>query len=256
MSCHRRRLLLSACSFIVCAAVVRPRHAEAAEPASVVTVPASVVTVQADPEGESFEEPPPPESLSIAMQWALEPPRAPSPECDGCLRLTTTPRGPRPPVHSYVFTEVAGATADVRGGYGGHILAKHVLLGGGGFGLVRYRPLAPADGMEVNAQRDSLGVGGLFGALLPLPHAMIRPVAALFMGVGNLRYKIDSGEPYPETKVFVVAPQFTLEAETTNLTRIGVGASYRVIGGSPIAEQLTRNVSGPTAFGFVLFGFR
>lgn len=206
---------------------------------------------------DTYDGPTPTELPSIAMQWATAPqPVVTSPECDGCMRLTTTPRGPRPPVHSYVFTEVAGDTANVRGGYGGHIVAEHLLLGGGGFGLARHKNLATADGVPAHAQRDSLGTGGFFGAVLPLPHAVVQPIAGLFVGLGNLSYKIDATEPLPAEKVFVLAPQLTIEAETANLTRLGIGASYRVVEGAAIAKQLSQDVTGPTVFGFVLFGYR
>ena len=172
------------------------------------------------------------------------------------MRLTTTPRGPRPPRHAYVFTEVAGSTSNLRGGYGGQLVGESVLLGGGGFGLARHRSLAAAEGPVAAAQRDSLGVGGFFGALLPFPHSVVQPIAGVFVGVGNLRYKIDSTEPYPAAKVFVVAPQITFEAEPANLARFGVGASYRAVEGSAIARQLTRDVSGPSVFGFVELTYR
>jgi hypothetical protein len=232
---------------IASAALLLPHGAHALEPTAV-----EIAQVELS---DAFDAPLAPEQRSIATQWATAPMVARSPECDGCLRLTTTPRAPRPPVHSYVFTELAGGSSDVRGGYGGHVLAERLLLGGGGFGLARLLPLSIADGVPANAQRDALGAGGFFGALL-LPRALMQPVASLFVGVGNLRYKIDATEPYPAAKVLIVAPQFTLEAETVNQTRFGVGANYRVVEGSPIARQLTRDVAGPSVFGFVLFGFR
>jgi hypothetical protein len=214
--------------------------------------------VQVDLGSEEYEPPTPLEPRSIATIWATAPPAPPrSPECDGCMRLTTTPRVPRPPIHAYVFTEVAGADdSAIRGGYGGHVVAERLLLGGGGFGLARHLPLGPATGTEAGAQRDSLGAGGFFGALFPFPHWDVQPIAGVFVGLGNLTYKLDATQPYPGTQVFVIAPQLTLEAQTSNLTRFGIGASYRAIEGSDLANRLTEDVSGPTGFAFILFGYR
>ncbi len=76
------------------------------------------------------------------------------------------------------------------------------------------------------------------------------------MGLGNVGYRTGPTRPYPSTQVLIVAPQLTLEAEARDSTRFGVGASYRVVEGSSMANQLTRDVTGTTVFGFVLFGYR
>ena len=128
------------------------------------------------------------------------------------MRLTTTPRKPRGPIHSYVFTEVAGPSSRIRGGYGGHIVAEHVLLGGGGFGLARELPLEETEGARATPQRDSLGAGGFFGAVLPFPRAPVQPIGGVFMGLGNVGYRTGPTRPYPSTQVLIVAPQLTLEA--------------------------------------------
>jgi hypothetical protein len=194
---------------------------------------------------------------SIERWWVASAPNpTQSRECDGCMRLKTTPRRERPPVHVYVFTEVANDASLVRGGYGGHVVGDHFLVGGGGFGLTRLRPLGPARGTEAGAQRDSLGAGGFFGGFFPVPKSVVQPTAGVFIGLGNLSYKLDSTQPYPTTKVFIVAPQVTVEAKASDSMRFGVGASYRVLQGSDLADRLTRDVDGPSGFAYALFGYR
>jgi hypothetical protein len=194
---------------------------------------------------------------SIERWWVASAPKpAPKRECDGCMRLKTTPRRERPPVHVYVFTEVADDASLVRGGYGGHVVGDHFLVGGGGFGLTRLRPLEPARAIEAGPQRDSLGAGGFFGEVFPFPKSVVQPAAGVFVGLGNLSYKVDSTQPYPTTKLFVVAPQVTVEAKASDSIRFGVGASYRVLQGSDVADRLTRDVDGPSGFAFALFGYR
>jgi len=176
------------------------------------------------------------------------------PSCTHCWRAP--PRiVEKPRIASYVFTELAGQAAVVRGGYGGQTLAKRFLVGGGGFGLANDYPMGPAvAGMK--AERQSLGAGGFFGAFRPFPQALVQPSVGAFIGFGNVAYQLSGVMPYPTTKVFVAAPQVSIDTVASDMVRLSVGASYRVVAGSALANGLTRDVTGLSGLGAVTIGRR
>ncbi len=151
-----------------------------------------------------------------------------------------------PRVDSFVGIEPAGTAGVLEEAYGGQRATDWLVIGGGGFGFRDESPQHPRSTADVVPRRFSLGTGGGYAAFDPLPRSAVKPVAAVFAGVGHVGYDVRGALPVLDEKMYVVSPEAGLAATPSKNVRIDARAIGRFFFGSALAHELTRDVAGWT----------
>jgi hypothetical protein len=177
------------------------------------------------------------------------------------------------------FGKVNGKTATIAGGYGGWMIDKTLLVGGGGYWLAnRSSDFKMAYGGAVVEwlvradQRIGFGTRALVGggsATLSRPfgdifgnppdtsrafadlHGGLRDIRGLHGHVPHRGNTITRDTPIVVSDTFVIfEPQANAFVSVTRWLRINVGVGYRVVGGSDALDDELRGVSGTVAVQF------
>jgi hypothetical protein len=180
-----------------------------------------------------------------------------------------------PDVH---FGKVNGKTATIAGGYGGWMIDKTLLVGGGGYWLANRSSdfemayggavvewLARADQRIGFGTRALVGGGNAtlsrtFGDIFGTPdpragfiesHGGLRDVGGFHGHVPPGTNTISRDTPIVVSDTFVIfEPQANAFVSVTRWLRINVGVGYRVVGGSDALDDELRGVSGTVAVQF------
>jgi len=170
-------------------------------------------------------------------------------ECPYCLKPGST-AGRITGVRAFATSEPAGAAGFVAGGHGGRAVLERFVIGGGGYGFVNQAVLRPRSVSDSQPELTALGTGGFFGEFSAFPASLVQPKLGVLVGLGNLRYSERGAVPERATNLFVATPRATVEARASNALDLGIGLSYRIVAGSDVAEELTRDLSGWTGTAF------
>ena len=125
------------------------------------------------------------------------------------------------------------------GGYGGVILNKHFMFGGGGYGLTTKNDFEVA-GENGTTQKLNLygGYGGLMLGYIIAPKEVIHISFPVLIGAGGVEVTDDSRPVVDDQRAtiersafFVVEPTLEIEMNVARFLRIAIGGGYRFIQG-------------------------
>lgn len=155
---------------------------------------------------------------------------------------------------SLKVTSLAGDGAMFVGGEGGWIIGHQLVLGGGGYAsvtdVVSPQSLQPARG---NAHL-SMGYGGFrFGGIVR-PRRLTHLVFGVLVGGGGASSTTRDGFFRQSDGFFVVEPDLAAEVNLATHVRIGIGGSYRFVGGTDVSGFTSTRLSGPAAGLTLRFG--
>ncbi len=149
---------------------------------------------------------------------------------------------------SIKFTPIAGQTGTLVGGYGGWLINKTFLVGGGGYGLAN----AVRTETSTTALPLSFGYGGAVFEYIANSDQLLHYGAALLVGGGDVGY----GQLFDtaSSTVFVLEPSVYAELNLTNYARMNFGASYRLVRGVQIPLLSNVDLSGASIVVQLKFG--
>jgi hypothetical protein len=159
------------------------------------------------------------------------------------------------------FTEFDGTYGALMGGRGGMIINDSLFVGGGGFGFTRNMKRT----INSEEQEMAIGYGGMILEYFFFPKSLVHFSFGVLGGVGSVQYwpkgqfninSNDEGYNFPSDEFWVVEPEFNIYLNITRFCKLGVGTSYRYVGGintDGISEKGFSRFSGTAMLSFGWF---
>jgi hypothetical protein len=160
----------------------------------------------------------------------------------------------------FKFTPIQGNFATLLGGYGGWLINKTLMIGGGGYGLTSQIPsTAPSQA----GKNISFGYGGIVLEYIGLSDKVFHYAVQGFVGWGGAGYyQSQPQQPGPNinfsrfqtTPLMVFEPTVLAELNVTNFLRLSAGAGYRIVTGSTLEGLSNADLSSYSISLNVKFG--
>jgi len=133
------------------------------------------------------------------------------------------------------LTRLNDKDAVIIGGHGGVIFNSYFYFGLGAYGLVTTNQFA---GSFPEAPLDiSMGYTGLMMGFNIMPKKVVHFSVPLFVGVGNL--ELERSNIFIENSAFLLLePGINLELNVVQFMKFGIGASYRMVQGTNLRNDL------------------
>lgn len=141
---------------------------------------------------------------------------------------------------SMKFTPIQGQLGTLVGGYGGWLINKTLLIGGGGYGLITNIPASAAANLP--GRSLSLGYGGIVLEYIGMSDRVFHYGVQTMIGWGGASYYTPRTgnqfnnprtfiEPNASSGIFVVEPTVYAELNVLKWLRLNLGGGYRFVSG-------------------------
>jgi hypothetical protein len=156
----------------------------------------------------------------------------------------------------FKFTPIQGSFGTLLGGYGGWLINKTLMIGGGGYGLTsQILSTAPSQ----SGKNISFGYGGIVLEYIGLSDKVFHYAVQGFVGWGGAGYYTQGSRTNfsrldPNTTLMVFEPSVMAELNVTNFLRISAGGGYRIVTGSTLEGLSNADLSSYSISLNVKFG--
>ncbi len=138
------------------------------------------------------------------------------------------------------FSSIKSNFAFLMGGYGGWYVNKHLLIGGGGFGLIGNNiavenndKVVPDNQVPENVFLSyDLSYGGFMLEYTLNSDQLVHSSFNILVGGGTVEQKPEKGSSLAKSSVFVLEPTAYAEVNVVRFIRMGVGLGWRMVTGS------------------------
>jgi hypothetical protein len=142
------------------------------------------------------------------------------------------------------FTPIQGSFGTLLGGYGGWLINKTLMIGGGGYGLTSQIPSTAPSQVGKNI---SFGYGGIILEYIGLSDKVFHYAVQGFVGWGGAGYFTPgfgaNFSRFSTTPLMVFEPNVLAELNVTNFLRISAGGGYRFVTGSTLESLSNADLS-------------
>jgi hypothetical protein len=152
------------------------------------------------------------------------------------------------------LTALNGRSALLVGGEGGWIIGRRLVLGGGGYGAATEVTApsilqSPGGNAHLGMGYGGFRLGGIVGSR-KLTHVTF----GVLIGGGGATASTSDGTYHRSDTFFVVEPDLGAEVNLARHVRLGLGGTYRFVGGTEVSGFTSTRLNGPAAMLALRFG--